>query len=187
MALKPTIYKAQIALADSDRHRYESMALTLAQHPSETAERLWVRLAAFCLNQAPGLAFTRGISTADEPDLWRHDDSGVLCDWIEVGQPDAGRLRKASGRARRVAVYAFAANAGTWWHQQGEEIATLPRVCVWRFDWQDVQRATALLLARTMQLSVGIAGGVMYFDGGGTPCQLEPLPLARSRKGWIER
>ena len=88
MALKPTIYKSQIELADSDNNRYESLALTLARHPSETLERLAARLMAYCLNAGRGLEFTRGLSTADEPDIWQHSDSGEIEHWIEVGQPE---------------------------------------------------------------------------------------------------
>ena len=113
MALKPTIYKTQIELADSDNNRYESLALTLARHPSETLERLAARLMAYCLNTSRGLEFTRGLSTADEPDIWQHSDSGEIEHWIEVGQPEEPRLRKASGRARQVSVYAFAKSTPT--------------------------------------------------------------------------
>ena len=98
MALKPTIYKAQIELADSDNNRYESLSLTLARHPSETLERLAARLMAYCLNASRGLEFTRGLSTADEPDIWLHSDSGEIEHWIELGQPEHLRLRKACGR-----------------------------------------------------------------------------------------
>ncbi len=107
MALKPTIYKAQIELADSDRNCFESLSLTLAKHPSETLERMVVRLLAYCLSCTRGLEFTKGISTADEPDLWVHSDSGEIQNWIEVGQPETPRLRKACGRARQVTRIRF--------------------------------------------------------------------------------
>ena len=113
MALKPTIYKAQIELADSDRNCYEALSLTMAKHPSETLERMMVRLLAYCLNCARGLEFTKGIATADEPDLWTHSDSGEIEQWIEVGHPEELRLRKACGRARQVSVYAFAKSTPT--------------------------------------------------------------------------
>ena len=176
MALKPTIYKAQVELADSDRNRFESLALTLAQHPSETLERMAVRLLAFCLNSDRGLEFTRGISTSDEPDLWARDDSGEIDHWIEVGHPDESRLRKACGRARRVSVYAFAKSTPTWWRLNGEAISALPHIRVWQFDWAEVERLTAML-ARTMQLSVSIVGGIIYLDNGSVSTSLEPAAL----------
>jgi len=179
MALKPTIFRVQVALADSDRGCFETLSLTLAQHPSETRERLLVRLLVFCLNQAPGLSFTRGLSSGDEPDIWRHGDSGELEQWLEVGQPEEARLRKACGRARQVGVYAFGAGATTWWQQQGPAICRLPRLAVWQFDWREVTAAAAGL-QRTARLSLSVVGGVLYLDNGDAACSLEPRELYRA-------
>lgn len=176
MALKPTIYKARIELADSDRNCFETLSVTLAKHPSETLERLAARLLAYCLNYARGLEFTKGISTADEPDLWQHSDHGEIEHWIEVGQPEEPRLRKACGRARTVSVYAFAKSAPTWWKLNGEAISALPRLQVWQFDWDEVCSA-AQLLDRTGQLTASIVGGIMYLDNGSASTSLEPVPL----------
>lgn len=176
MALKPTIYKAQVELADSDRHVYDSLSLTLARHPSETQERLTARLLAYLLNSAPGLEFTRGLSEADEPDLWRHADHGAIEQWIEVGQPDEPRLRKASGRADLVGVYAFGKSADTWWHLNGAAIVALPKVSVWQFNWESVC-AAAPLLKRTAKLSASIVGGVIYLNDDDASVSLEPILL----------
>ena len=176
MALKPTIYKAQIELADSDRNCFESLSLTLAQHPSETLERMAVRLLAYCLNSARGLEFTRGISTADEPDLWLHSDSGEIQHWIEIGHPEEPRLRKACGRALQVSVYAFARSTPTWWKLNGEAISALPHLQVWQFDWAEVE-ALAAMLSRTVQLNVSTVGGIMYLDNGSASTSLEPQRL----------
>ena len=163
MALKPTIYKAQVELADSDHSRYQSLNLTLARHPSETLERMAARLLAYCLNAGRGLEFTRGLSTAEEPDLWQHADNGEIAHWIEVGQPEEPRLRKACGRARRVSVYAFGKSSDTWWQLNGAAIAAL--------------------LERTMALTVSIVGGVIYLDNGGASASIEPVLLADSAEG----
>jgi uncharacterized protein YaeQ len=176
LALKPTIYKAQIELADSDRECYETLALTLARHPSETAERMAARLLSYCLNSARGLEFTRGLSSGDEPDLWQHSDSGEIEHWIEVGQPDEGRLRKATGRARRVSVYAFGKSAATWWTKNGKAISALPRLRVWQFPWEDVV-TIAPMLGRSAQLSVSIVGGQLYIDNGAGSASLEATQL----------
>lgn len=176
MALKPTIYKAQVSLADSDRNCYEELSLTLARHPSETQERLTARLLAYCLNHASGLEFTRGISTADEPDIWRQDDTGEIAQWIEIGQPEEPRLRKACGRARQVDVYAFGKSAHTWWKLNGPTITNLPRLSVWQFDWQAIVDASALI-DRNSQLNLSIVGGTLYLDNGDTSVSLEPLLL----------
>ena len=191
MALKPTILKLRVALADSDRHCYESLSLTLAQHPSETLERLAVRLLAYCLNATPGLAFTRGLSTSDEPDLWQLSDSGEIEHWIDVGQPEEGRLRKACGRARRVSVYAFGRSADTWWKLNGDAISALPRLTVSQFDWAEVQPLAALLSRTELILpdhhevanaAGAIAGSVMVEEElliyGDASTSLEPRQLS---------
>ena len=180
MALKPTIYKVQVALADSDRNCFDELSLTLAKHPSETLERLTVRLLAYCLNSARGLAFTRGISTADEPDIWQQSDSGEIEHWIELGQPEEPRIRKACGRAERISIYAFGRSANTWWKLNGEAIAGLPRVTVWQLPWENVV-ATADLLDRTVQLSISVVGGTLYIDNGRASTSLELLQLHESR------
>lgn len=177
MALKPTIYKAQVELADSDRDCYDSLTLTLARHPSETAERLTARLLCFCLNSARGLTFTRGLSSGEEPDLWQHSDGGEIEHWIEVGQPDEGRLRKACGRAHKVSVYAFGKSATTWWEKHGDAITALPRLQVWQFPWEDTV-AAAGLLSRNSQLNVSIVGGTVYIDNGDGSATLEPRQLS---------
>ena len=179
MALKPTIYKAQVELADSDHSRYQSLNLTLARHPSETLERMAARLLAYCLNAGRGLEFTRGLSTAEEPDLWQHADNGEIAHWIEVGQPEEPRLRKACGRARRVSVYAFGKSSDTWWQLNGAAIAALPRCTVWQLDWPQMM-AVAALLERTVALTVSIVGGVIYLDNGGASASIEPVLLANS-------
>lgn len=176
MALKPTIYKAQVELADSDRNCFDSLSLTLACHPSETVERMAVRLLAYCLQAQRGLEFTRGLSTAEEPDLWRHADSGEIEQWIEIGQPEEPRLRKACGRAGEVLVYAFGRSADTWWKLNGEAIAALPRLQVWQFAWPEVE-SVAKLLDRTVQLNISIVGGVLYVDNGSGSTTLEPVQL----------
>ena len=176
MALKPTIYKAQVQLADSDAHRFDTLHLTLARHPSETLERMAVRLLAYCVNAERGLEFTRGLSTADEPDLWQHNDAGEIEHWIEVGQPDEPRLRKACGRAQRISVYAFGKSAATWWKLNGGAIQALPRLSAWQIDWDETVQAAALM-DRNMQLNLSIVGGTLYLDNGADSLALEPTLL----------
>jgi uncharacterized protein YaeQ len=161
MALKPTIYKAQVELADSDRNCFESLARTLARHPSETLE------------------FTKGISTSDEPDLWVLSDSGEIQHWMEVGHPETARLKKACGRARLVSVYAFAKSTPTWWKLNSEAISALPHLHVWQLDWAEVQ-AAANLIERTVQLNVSIVGGIIYLDNGSASTSMEPVRLCQN-------
>ncbi|TXS96669.1 YaeQ family protein [Parahaliea maris] len=176
MALKPTIYKVQLQLADSDRSVYEDHNLTLARHPSETEERLAARVLSFGLFAAPGLNFTKGLSTTDEPDLWQHSDSGEIEHWVELGQPEPARLRKACGISRKVSVVAYGKSADTWWNLNREAMESLPHLQVLQLAWPEVQAAAALL-TRNCSLSLSIAGGTLYLDTGNQPVTLEPLTL----------
>ncbi|MEO5813021.1 MAG: YaeQ family protein [Rhodanobacter sp.] len=118
MALNSTIYKVELQISDMDRHYYATHALTLARHPSETEERLMARLLAFALYADERLEFGKGISDEDEPALWRKAYTGEIEQWIELGQPDETRIRKACGRARQVVVINFGGHgAEIWWHK----------------------------------------------------------------------
>ncbi len=122
MAIKSTILKAELDISDMDRHHYESHALTLARHPSETNERLMVRLLAYALNAHEFLDFSDGIDSADDPALWQRDLTGIIDVWIDVGQPDEKRILKASGKAGQVVIYAYATSAPTWWEQVAPKV-----------------------------------------------------------------
>jgi len=118
MALKATIFKAELQIADMDRNYYRDHALTIARHPSETDERMMVRLLAYALHASAALAFGKGLSTDDEPDLWQKDLTGAIELWIDVGQPEEKRIRRACGRAAQVFVYSYGGHgAGVWWDQ----------------------------------------------------------------------
>ena len=114
MALKSTIYKADLQIADMDRHYYQDHSLTLARHPSETDERLMVRLLAFVRHANESLIFAKGLSDVDEPDLWQKDLTGAIELWIDVGQPDERRMLKACGRASQVVVYSYSSTSAIW-------------------------------------------------------------------------
>ena len=156
MALKPTIFKFAIALSVIDENQYLDLNLTVAQHPSETLERMMVRVLAYCLNLDDGLEFTRGLSENDEPDLWQYSLDGRILQWIEVGEPATERLRKASYVAERVHVYSFNSKSEVWWRQSGSEIDAT-RIKVFRFDWDEICQL-ARLVQRTLQLSITVSG-----------------------------
>ena len=177
MALKPTIYKTRIELADSDRNCYETVSATLALHPSENLERLTARLLAFCLNWERSLAFTKGLSSTEEPDIWQQSATGEIEHWIEVGQPDPARLRKACGRARRVSVYAFGTSAPTWWKSNESDIRALPRLSVWLFSWEEIKAASRVFEARTSDLNISIVGGTIYLDDGKGSFEIQPQAM----------
>ena len=135
MALKSTIYKAELQIADMDRHYYGDHSLTIARHPSETDERMMVRVAAFGLFADERLEFGKGLSDTDEPDLWQKDLTGQIETWIEVGQPDERRIAKASGRAGRVIVIAYAGRtADIWWQGVKGKVERMQNVTVWSLE-----------------------------------------------------
>jgi uncharacterized protein YaeQ len=162
MALRATIYKAELNVADSDRHYYESHALTLARHPSETDERMMVRLLAFALNAHEDLVFTKGISDADEPDLWRKDLTGAIDLWIGVGQPDERRILKACGRATEVVIYCYGGHTSKiWWDSVQNKLArtrNLKVVCLPAEQTKEL----ATWAERTMTVHVNIQDSELF-------------------------
>jgi uncharacterized protein YaeQ len=123
LALKATIFKAALQVSDMERDHYGSYNLTLAKHPSETDQRLMIRLVAFALNADNALSFTKGLSTNDEPEIWLKNLSDEIVLWIELGQLDEKRLRRACGLAKQVVVYLYAErSARVWWAQHQEMV-----------------------------------------------------------------
>lgn len=164
MALKSTIFKATVTIADTDRHYYAEHTLTLARHPSETDERMMVRLLAFVLNADEALEFGKGLSTDDEPDLWRRDLTGAVEQWIEVGLPDERRLRRACGRARQVLVIAYGGRAAdVWWSQNGAAINKLAAVRVVALP-PATSQALATMAERTMQIHATVQDGELWLS-----------------------
>ena len=177
MAVKATIFKAELQVSDMDRHYYASHSLTLAQHPSETGERVMVRLLAFALNASEDLTFGRGISTDDEPDLWRRDLTGQVELWIEIGQPDEQRLRKACGRAREVRVYCFSGrSAQIWWSKNAEALARCGNLRVFEVP-TEASQALAALASRNMQLQCLVQEGQVQVMDANASVELEVVAL----------
>lgn len=171
MALKPTIFKFKISLSDLNRHYYDSLNLTVAQHPSETPERMMVRVLVFCINAQGQLAFTPGLSAVDEPDIWAHSLDGQLALWIDVGEPAADRIKKATRLAQSVKVYSFNSKSNAWWAQAGAPFNKLA-VSVYQFEWEKIQ-ALAALLQRTMDLSITITGDSAYIAAESGECEVD--------------
>jgi uncharacterized protein YaeQ len=183
MALKATIFKAELQIADMDRNYYKDHSLTLARHPSETDERLMVRLLAFALHASETLAFGRGLSAEDEPDLWEKDLTGVIDTWIDVGLPDERRLRKACGRAATVFVYAYGGRAADLWWRQGEgDLARSANLTIVSLPYPGTQ-ALAGLAGRNMQLQCTIQEGQVWLGDGKSAVQVEPVILKAAVAG----
>lgn len=177
MALKSTIFKVDLSVADMDRHVYKDFALTLARHPSENDQRMMVRLLAFMRYADDALEFGRGLSTDDEPDLWRKDLTGAVELWITVGQPDERWLRKASGRSAKVVVFSYGGRAAeVWWEQNRAALEKLPNLTVLRLSAEEAA-ALAVLSTRTMRLQCTIQDGEILVTGEGESVRVEPLRL----------
>ncbi len=151
MALRATIFKADLHIADMRRGYYASHTLTLARHPSETDERMMLRLLAFALYADEQLAFTRGLSATDEPALWRKDLTGGIQCWIELGHPDERRLLQAAGKSAQVAVLCYGGHASqVWWRGvQAAIAARVPAITILAVDPADA-RALAAFAQRAM-------------------------------------
>ncbi|PPK43958.1 uncharacterized protein YaeQ [Trinickia symbiotica] len=164
LALKSTIYKAELQIADMDRHYYADHALTIARHPSETDERMMVRLVAFALSAGERLEFCKGLSDTDEPDLWQKDLTGAIETWIEVGQPDERRIAKASARAGEVIVIAYGGRTSdVWWQGLRGKIERFGNVRVLSLA-EGVGDALARLAQRSMRLQVTVQEGSAWIS-----------------------
>ena len=166
MALKSTIYKAELQVADMDRHYYADHALTIACHPSETAERMMVRV----------LAFGKGLSDVEEPDLWRRDLTGAVQQWIEVGQPDERAILKACGKANAVSVYAYGTSTPQWWKATGPKVERARNLSVFALDPEAV-RALGKLAARSMRLQCTLQEGDIWMRDDADAVQIVLTPL----------
>lgn len=174
MAPKSTVYKAELQISDMDRHYYATHMLTMAQHPSETDERLMVRLAAFALYADERLEFGKGLSNDDEPDLWRTDRNGEIAQWIDLGQPDEQRIRKACGRARQVVIVTYSGRgADLWWSKIASSLSRARNLSV-----IDIPAATSEALAaladRSMRLQCLVQDGVTQLLSGDRTVTIEP-------------
>jgi uncharacterized protein YaeQ len=165
MALNATIYNFDIDLADSDRHVYESLALRVARHPSESEEYLIARVLAYLLEYAEGIQFSRGVSEPDEPTISVRDLTGRIVTWIEIGTPDAARLHRASKAAARVAVYTHKEPAQFLRQLAGERIHQADALELYAFD-RPLIAALAARLERRVACSVSIAERELFITSG---------------------
>lgn len=176
MALKATIYKADLQIADMDRAHYGDYSETIARHPSETDERMMVRLLAFALFANPALAFGKGLCVEDEPDLWQRDLTGSIERWIDVGQPDEKWVRKACGRADEVVVVSYGRAADIWWNGVRDKLERQDKLIVMNLA-PEVAPGLARLTERSMHLQFTIQDGHVWVTNGRETVQLEPQVL----------
>jgi uncharacterized protein YaeQ len=177
MALKSTIFKAELQVSDLDRNHFATHSLTIARHPSETDERMMVRLLAFALNADEMLEFGKGLSSEDEPDLVKRDLTGAIDLWIDVGLPDEREIRKASGRSREVKVYLYGGrSAALWWSQNESALARLNNLSVVEIPEEITEQVTSLA-ERTMRLDCTIQDAQVWLAANGETIHFEPKSL----------
>jgi len=179
MAIKATIFKADLQIADMDRAYYADHAVTLARHPSETDERMMVRLLAFTLFAREGLTFGKGLCVDDEPDLWCKDLTGAIELWLDVGLPDEKWIRKACGRAAQVVILNYGGRtADLWWNQNESKLTRQGNLSVYNID-PSASQALAAMAERTMRLQCTVQDGQVWITNGHDTVHLE----VTSRKG----
>lgn len=173
MAIKATVYKAELEIVDMDRHVYQTRQLTLARHPSENDERLMVRILVFALNAHERLEFGGGVSVSEEPDLWIKDYTGDVELWIELGHPDAKIVSKAMGRSRAVRVYTFSALPGRWWDPIKKDFEGARNLEAYSIS-ADSAKALGSMADKNMRLQCQIQdGGVWFRNDAGAEVQVE--------------
>ncbi|WP_154224145.1 YaeQ family protein [Marinicella rhabdoformis] len=175
MALKPTIYKLNIALSDLNRNHYDAFSLTIALHPSENLERMMARIIAYCLNVQVNyeaqLQFTKGLSVVEEPDIWIKTLDDQLKMWIDMGEPSPERIKKSSRLAPEVLVYSFNSKSDTWWEQTKGKVSAFKNVKYFQFDWNQTQQL-ASLARRNMDWSVSISDDTVYISDETEACEM---------------
>ncbi len=181
MALKAIIYKAVAQLSDIDRGIYGDYPLTIARHPSETDERMIIRLLAFALNVPPNddhgaLEFAKDMWDVDEPALWQRDLTGQIEHWIEVGQPDEKRLLRTASRVGRVSVYSFSSSTNVWWKAIESKLSRIRNLTVWQIPAEQ-SRALSALAQRNMELQVTMQEGGIWVGDGVRSIEVTPLRL----------
>lgn len=181
MALKATIFKALVQLSDMDRNLYGDYPLTIARHPSETDERMLIRLLAFALNVPSSdgqgmLEFAKDMWDADEPAIWQKDLTGQIAHWIEVGQPDDRRLSRACSRVGRVSVYSFGTSTPVWWKGIEPGLSRVRNLSVWQI-LAEQSRALSVLAQRSMELQVTVQDGAVWVGDGDRSIEVSPVRL----------
>jgi uncharacterized protein YaeQ len=177
MAIKSTIFKVNLQIADMERHYYQDHALTIAQHPSETDERMMIRLLAFALHAHEYLEFGQGMTNDDEADLWQKDLSSVIELWIDVGIPDEKLIRKACGRANQVIVYSYGGRVVEMWFAQNKlQFERLKNLTVISLPIQST-RAIAKMSKRNMKLNCTIDGEQVWLSSGDESVMIELVTL----------
>lgn len=180
MALRAIIYKAELQIADMDRHYYADHALTIARHPSETDERMMARVLAYALYARDGIAFTKGLFEVDEPEVWVKNLTDEIDLWIDLGQPDDARIRRACGRAKQVVVLCYSSSCDVWWKQIASKLTRFTNLTVLQLP-AETSQALSALAERGMRLQCMVQDSEIWIntDKESVPVKLISLQAAR--------
>lgn len=181
MALKATIYKANLSISDMDRGCYGEHSLVIAKHPSETEERMMNRLLAFALNRPISedngtLEFAKSMWDPDEPDLWHKDLTGQIEHWIDMGLPDETRIKRVAARSTRATVFTFATSTPVWWDGLKNAVIRLQNLTVMHILPEQSQALTALA-NRSMNIQVMVQDGTVWLSSDAGSVEIQPQVL----------
>ena len=174
MALKSTIFKINLQISDMDRHYYNDHSFTIARHPSETDDRMMLRILVFSIHAHEELAFTRGLSTDDEPDLWNKNLSGEIEQWIDLGQPDEKRIRKSCGLAKQVFIYCYSgSSAEIWWDQNNSKLQRFDNLSVINIAATSIKEL-GKLAQRNVRLNCPSEDGIVWLGDENSTVEIKP-------------
>jgi len=173
MAIKSTIFKAELQVTDMDRNYYHDHNLVIARHPSESDERMMVRVLAFALHASESLQLCKGISTEDEPDIWQKSLGGEIEVWIDLGQPDEKRIRKACGRSNQVIIYTYLRSHRVWWEQAHNKLTRFENLSVIHLN-SDAVTGLGQMAVRAMRLQCTIQDGSLWLTDGEQALEITP-------------
>ena len=173
MAQNATIYKAELQIANLDQRYYANHSLTIARHPSENEQRMMVRVLAFIVHASEHLSFCKGISTDNEPDLWQRSLTDDIELWIELGQVDEKRMRKACGRSQAVHVYTYSGNsAHIWWQQLQNKVSSIDNLKVYNLPVEQVDQLSKMA-ARSMSIQATIEDDEIWLSSNAADCRIQ--------------
>ena len=172
MALKATIFKANISICDMDRNYYDTLNLTIARHPSETDKRMMVRILAFIIHAHEQLQFTKGLSSDEEPEIWQIDYSEQIQLWIELGQIDEKRIKKGCNRSEKVAIYTYGSSVENWWNKIKSKASSYKNLDVYQVS-ENTTDQLCDLVSRTMELQCTIDTGQIWLSNQSDSVHIE--------------
>ena len=174
MALKSSVYKANVSLANLNTHYYEDIVLTMALHPSETEERLMYRLLAFLYSAHERLEVTVGLDNPDLPDIWQKNYTGDIEHWIDIGYPDEKKIKKAIGRSDLVSIFNYNSFKAKVWFGKNKSLLENKKVQVFHLE-EEIQGSLETLVQRSMALNCMIEDNHIFLSNDSERIQINVI------------